>query len=299
MVKVTLGSTGITVNKNGFGALPIQRISHESSVDILRRAYEAGIDFYDTARFYTDSECKLGEALSDVRENIYIATKTAAQNADEFWKDLNTSLNNLKTDYIDIYQFHNPAVCPKPGDGSGLYEAMCEAKAQGKIRHIGITNHRLNVANEAIESGLYETLQFPFNYLATDKEHKLVEDCKKHNMGFIAMKALSGGLITNSKVAYAYQAEYDNVLPIWGIQRMSELEEFISYIDNPPVMDDEIKAVIENDKKELAGNFCRGCSVTMINSDISVLLMQCHYSDNPFYLLLLRLLLSPFYTVCY
>ena len=258
MVKVTLGSTGITVNKNGFGALPIQRISHESSVDILRRAYEAGIDFYDTARFYTDSECKLGEALSDVRENIYIATKTAAQNADEFWKDLNTSLNNLKTDYIDIYQFHNPAVCPKPGDGSGLYEAMCEAKAQGKIRHIGITNHRLNVANEAIESGLYETLQFPFNYLATDKEHKLVEDCKKHNMGFIAMKALSGGLITNSKVAYAYQAEYDNVLPIWGIQRMSELEEFISYIDNPPVMDDEIKAVIENDKKELAGNFCRG-----------------------------------------
>ena len=238
MVKVTLGSTGITVNKNGFGALPIQRISHESSVDILRRAYEAGIDFYDTARFYTDSECKLGEALSDVRENIYIATKT---------------------DYIDIYQFHNPAVCPKPGDGSGLYEAMCEAKAQGKIRHIGITNHRLNVANEAIESGLYETLQFPFNYLATDKEHKLVEDCKKHNMGFIAMKALSGGLITNSKVAYAYQAEYDNVLPIWGIQRMSELEEFISYIDNPPVMDDEIKAVIENDKKELAGNFCRGC----------------------------------------
>lgn len=259
MIKVTLGSTGITVNKNGFGALPIQRISHESSVDILRRAYEAGIDFYDTARFYTDSECKLGEALSDVRENIYIATKTAAQNADEFWKDLNTSLNNLKTDYIDIYQFHNPAVCPKPGDGSGLYEAMCEAKAQGKIRHIGITNHRLNVANEAIESGLYETLQFPFNYLATDKEHKLVEDCKKHNMGFIAMKALSGGLITNSKVAYAYQAEYDNVLPIWGIQRMSELEEFISYIDNPPVMDDEIKAVIENDKKELAGNFCRGC----------------------------------------
>ena len=259
MVKVTLGSTGITVNKNGFGALPIQRISHESSVDILRRAYEAGIDFYDTARFYTDSECKLGEALSDVRENIYIATKTAAQNADEFWKDLNTSLNNLKTDYIDIYQFHNPAVCPKPGDGSGLYEAMCEAKAQGKIRHIGITNHRLNVANEAIESGLYETLQFPFNYLATDKEQKLVEDCKKHNMGFIAMKALSGGLITNSKVAYAYQAEYDNVLPIWGIQRMSELEEFISYIDNPPVMDDEIKAVIENDKKELAGNFCRGC----------------------------------------
>ena len=256
---VTLGKTDIIVNKNGFGALPIQRISFDDAKVLLRKAYDAGVRFFDTARFYTDSEEKIGYALSDVREHIYIATKTAATTAEGFWKDLETSLHNLKTDYVDIYQFHNPAVCPKPGDGSGLYEAMCEAKAQGKIRHIGITNHRLNVANEAIESGLYETLQFPFNYLATDKEHKLVEDCKKHNMGFIAMKALSGGLITNSKVAYAYQAEYDNVLPIWGIQRMSELEEFISYIDNPPVMDDEIKAVIENDKKELAGNFCRGC----------------------------------------
>ena len=275
MVKVTLGSTGITVNKNGFGALPIQRISHESSTDILRRAYEAGIDFYDTARFYTDSECKLGEALSDVREHIYIATKTAAKNADEFWKDLTTSLNNLKTDYIDIYQFHNPEFCPKPGDGTGLYEAMLEAKAQGKIRHIGITNHRLNVAMEALESGLYETLQFPFNYLATEKEHKLVEVCREKNIGFIAMKALSGGLITNSKVAYAYQAQYDNVLPIWGVQRETELDEFISYIDNPPVLDEEIKAVIENDKKELAGNFCRGCGYCMPTCPAHIEINNC------------------------
>ena len=259
MTEVSLGKTGITVNKNGFGALPIQRIPQDDAVKLVRRAFERGINFFDTARSYTDSEAKLGVALKGIREQVFIATKTPSVTAAGFWNDLETSLRLLQTDYIDIYQFHNPAFCPKPGDGSGLYEAMCEAKAQGKIRHIGITNHRLNVANEAIESGLYETLQFPFNYLATDKEHKLVEDCKKHNMGFIAMKALSGGLITNSKVAYAYQAEYDNVLPIWGIQRMSELEEFISYIDNPPVMDDEIKAVIENDKKELAGNFCRGC----------------------------------------
>lgn len=275
MVKVTLGSTGITVNKNGFGALPIQRISHESSADILRRAYEAGIDFFDTARFYTDSETKIGEALSDVRENIYIATKTAAKNAEEFEKDLSTSLNNLKTDYIDLYQFHNPAFCPKLNDGTGLYEAMLKAKEEGKIRHIGITNHRLNVAMEAIESGLYETLQFPFNYLATDKEHELVDKCKEKNMGFIAMKALSGGLITNSKVAYAYQAEYENVLPIWGIQKMSELEEFISYIDNPPVMDDEIKAIIDKDKKELAGNFCRGCGYCMPSCPAHIEINNC------------------------
>lgn len=157
---VTLGRTEIKVCKNGFGALPIQRISFDSAKEILLHAYNSGINFFDTARFYTDSEEKIGYALSDVRDKIYIATKTAAQNADDFWKDLNTSLNNMKTDYIDIYQFHNPSFCPKPNDGTGLYEAMLEAKAQGKIRFIGLTNHRLAVAQEAIDSGLYDTLQF-------------------------------------------------------------------------------------------------------------------------------------------
>ena len=260
---VTLGSTGITVNKNGFGALPIQRISTEDAAALARKAYDAGITFFDTARFYTDSEVKLGVAFEGMREKVYIATKTAAATPEEFWDQLQTSLSNLKTDYIDIYQFHNPAVCPKPGDGSGLYEAMLEAKAQGKIRHIGITNHRLAVAKEAIESGLYETLQFPFCYLATEKDIELVEACKKANMGFIAMKALSGGLITNSAAAYAFEAQYDNVLPIWGVQRGSELDEFISYIDNPPVMNDELQAVIDQDREQLSGDFCRGCGYCM------------------------------------
>ena len=263
MEMVTLGKTGITVNKNGFGALPIQRISIDDAVALARRAYEAGMTFFDTARFYTDSEEKLGEAFDGMREKVCIATKTAAQNAEDFWKDLEVSLHNLRTDYIDIYQFHNPAFCPKPGDGTGLYEAMLEAKAQGKIRHIGITNHRLAVANEAIDSGLYETLQFPFCYLATEKDLELVKKCKEADMGFIAMKALSGGLINNSAAAYAFEAQYDNVLPIWGVQRKSELEEFISYIDNPPVMNDEIKALIEHDRKELSGEFCRGCGYCM------------------------------------
>lgn len=275
MVTVTLGSTGITVNKNGFGALPIQRVSHEEAAKLLKKAFHAGITFFDTARFYSDSEAKMGEALADVRSRIFIATKTAAQNAEDFWKDLETSLGLLKTDYIDIYQFHNPSFCPKPGDGTGLYEAMLEAKAQGKIHHIGITNHRLHVAKEAIESGLYETLQFPFNYLATDEEHKLVTMCKENNMGFIAMKALSGGLITDSKAAYAYQAEYDNVLPIWGVQKESELDEFIEYIANPPVMDDEIRAVIEKDKKELAGGFCRGCGYCMPTCPVGIEINNC------------------------
>ncbi len=260
---VTLGSTGITVNKNGFGALPIQRISDEAAVYLLRKAYENGITFFDTARWYSDSEHKLGLAFEGMRDKLYIATKTGAKNAESFWQDLETSLENLKTDHIDIYQFHNPDFCPKPGDESGLYDAALKAKEQGKIRHIGITNHRLAIAHEAIDSGLYETLQFPFCYLATDKDIELVEKCKKANMGFIAMKALSGGLITNSAAAYVFLAQYDNVLPIWGVQRESELDEFLSYISNPPAMTEELEAVIRHDREELLGDFCRGCGYCM------------------------------------
>ena len=263
MKTVTLGKTGITVNKNGFGALPIQRITKEEAARLLRKAYDNGINLFDTARAYTDSEEKIGYALSDVRNHIFITTKTAAKNAEGFWKDLETSLSLLKTDHVDVYQFHNPSVCPKPGDGSGLYEAMEKAKEQGKIRFIGITNHSLAVANEAIESGLYDTLQFPFCYLCSDKDIALVESCKAHNMGFIAMKALSGGLITNSVAAYAFEDQYDNVLPIWGVQREHELDEFLGYIENPPVMTDEIRALIENDRKQLYGSFCRACGYCM------------------------------------
>lgn len=263
MADVTLGKTKITVNKNGFGALPVQRVSVEEAGTLLKKAFNHGITFFDTARAYSDSEEKLGLAFEGIREKIYIATKTAADTAEGFRRDLEESLRLLKTDYIDLYQFHNPAVCPKPGDGSGLYEAMLEARERGTVRHIGITNHRLHVVAEAVESGLYETLQFPFSYLASEKELELVEACKAADMGFIAMKALSGGLITNSAAAYAYLAKFDNVLPIWGIQREHELDEFLSYIDNPPVMTEELEAVIEHDRKELLGEFCRGCGYCM------------------------------------
>ncbi len=263
MQTVVLGKTGLTVSKNGFGALPIQRISLEDAVGLLQKAYEHGINYFDTARWYTDSEEKIGEALSNVREKIIISTKTGATDAEGFWKDLETSLTNMKTDYIDIYQFHNPAFCPKPGDGTGLYEAMLAAKEQGKIRHIGITNHRITVAKEAVESGLYETLQFPFSYLATDEEVALVEMCKEANVGFIAMKALSGGLITDSATAYAYLAQFDNVAPIWGVQRESELDEFIAYQDAPPVLTPAMEEKIAKDREQLSGDFCRGCGYCM------------------------------------
>ena len=263
MQTVVLGKTGIVTNKNGFGALPIQRVSDQEAVRLLRKAYEAGVTFFDTARLYTDSEHKLGLAFAGIREKIFLASKTGAQTPEGFWADLETTLTNLKTDYLDLYQFHNPAFCPKPGDGTGLYECMVEAKEQGKIRHIGITNHRLSVANEAVESGLYETLQFPFSYLASEEDLALESKCREAGMGFVAMKALSGGLITNSAAAYAFEAQFDNVLPIWGVQREKELDEFLSYIEDPPKMTDALREVIEKDRSMLTGDFCRGCGYCM------------------------------------
>lgn len=235
----------------------------EEAIRLLHRAFDGGIRFYDTARLYTDSEEKLGQAFPDRRSRIFLASKTGAVTAEGFWKDLETTLKNLKTDYLDIYQFHNPAFCPKPGDESGLYDAALEARKKGMILHIGITNHRLNVAQEAIDSGLYETLQFPFCYLSGEPELKLLEGCKKQDMGFLSMKALSGGLITNAAAAFAFQAQFPETLPLWGIQREEELEQFLSFVDNPPSMNEELSAVIEKDRKELLGEFCRGCGYCM------------------------------------
>ena len=265
MDRVILGKTGLEVNKNGFGALPIQRITKKDAVYLLQKAFYNGINYFDTARAYSDSEEKIGAAFEYTRDKIIISTKTMAQTADGFWKDLEESLSKMKTDYIDIYQFHNPAFCPKPGDESGLYDAALEAKKQGKIRHIGITNHRIAVAEEAIASGLYETLQFPFSYLAADADLKIVEKCKAAGMGFIAMKGLSGGLIHNSAAAYAYMAQpqFSHVAPIWGVQRESELDEFLSYQTCPPQLDEALLQEIEADKKQLSGDFCRGCGYCM------------------------------------
>ena len=264
MREITLGTTGIKVCQNGFGALPIQRVTDiDQSSAILRRAYEGGMRFFDTARAYSDSEKKLGIAFEGMRDKIYIATKTMATTPEEFWKQLDESLTSLKTDYIDIYQFHCVNQCYAPGDGTGMYECMEEARRQGKIRHIGATAHKLAVAMECVKSGLYETMQFPFSYLASEKEIELVEECKRQNVGFIAMKGLAGGLIHDSKAAMAFMTQYDNVLPIWGIQKMEELEEWLAFMDETPEYTDDSRAYVEKERVELAGEFCRGCGYCM------------------------------------
>ena len=273
MKQITLGRTGITVPQNAFGALPIQRVDLPTAVGLLRRAYEGGMRFFDTARAYSDSEEKIGAAFAGMREKVYIATKTQAKNAEDFWKDLHTSLRMLKTDYVDLYQLHCVPKCFRPGDGSGLYEAMLEAKAQGLIRHIGITTHLIGVAEEIVASGLYETLQFPFSYISSERDIALVRACEAAGMGFIAMKGLAGGLLTNADACMAFVSQFE-ALPIWGVQRTEELEQWLSFFEKTPAMTDDLLAVIEADQKALAGNFCRGCGYCA-PCTVGIVINQC------------------------
>lgn len=230
--------------------------------------------FFDTARAYSDSEVKVGEAFDGMREKVFIATKTGAKTPEEVRAQVETSLKNLRTDYIDIYQFHCADQCYRPGDGTGMYECMEELKKEGKIRHIGITAHKLYIAEEAVESGLYETLQYPFSYLSSEKEIALVKKCKEANMGFIAMKGLAGGLINCSEAAMAFMSQFDNALPIWGIQKEKELEEWLSYMAETPTMNEELTAYIEKEQKELTGEFCRGCGYCM-PCPAGIMINQC------------------------
>ena len=264
MEHIRLGNTTITTPQNAFGVLPIQRVSFDQARSLLRQAVEGGMTFFDTARSYSDSEEKMGYALHDLRDRIFIATKTQATTPEGFWADLETSLTNLRTDYVDLYQLHNVDKVYAPGDGTGLYECLLEAKAQGKIRHIGVTAHKIAVAEEAVESGLYETLQFPFNYLSGPREEALVKRCAEKGMGFIAMKGLAGGLLGGrSRAIMAHMLQYPNVVPIWGIQRQEELDEWLSYLDHTPFMTPELQEQIDLDRAQLQGDFCRSCGYCM------------------------------------
>ena len=273
MRMLTLGKTGITVPQNAFGALPIQRVSDEEAVKLLRRAYEGGMRFFDTARAYSDSEHKVGLAFAGMRDKIYIASKTQAKTPEGFRKDLEKSLTELQTDYLDIYQFHCADQCWRPGDGSGMYECMLKAREEGKIRHIGMSAHKIGVAREAVESGLYETMQFPFSYIAGEPEKALVGLCRQNQVGFISMKGLAGGLIRNAAAAMAFMLQYD-ALPIWGVQRAEELEQFLAFMDHEPELTEKLQKVIDADREELTGNFCRGCGYCMPCPE-GIIINQC------------------------
>lgn len=259
MKEVQLGRTGLVVPQLGFGALPVQRVDMPNATRLIRHAFDAGVRFFDTARAYSDSEVKLGAALSDVRHQVVIATKTMQTTADGALADLETSLRNLRTDYIDIAQLHNPEQVPDAADAKCAYSALREAQRAGKVRFIGITNHRASVAKSAVQSGLFDTLQFPVSHISAAADLELVELAEQANMGFIAMKALCGGLLTNIPAAFAFFRRFDSVVPIWGIQHQHELDQFLALEQDPPKLTPELQAAIECDRRDLAASFCRGC----------------------------------------
>lgn len=259
MQKIRLGKTELMVTKTALGCLPLQRCSDEEAVRLIRAAYEGGINYFDTANSYTDSEKKLGLALSDVRDKLIISTKSAARDKAGVLAHIENSLRMLKTDYIDLFQFHQVTEVPDPNDPNGAYAAALEAKERGWIRHIGVTSHRVDVAEECIASGYFETLQFPFSYISADRDLALADKCREADMGFIAMKGLAGGMLTNTRACHAFMKQYDNVVPIWGMQRMEELQQWLDVAEEDPSMDEELAAFIKHERQELSGSFCRSC----------------------------------------
>jgi len=259
MEYVRFGRTELKVSRTSFGALPIQRISFDESRDILHAAFDAGVNFYDTARFYTDSEEKLGCAFKNMRKDIIIATKSMGKTKQEVLSDLEISLRNLGTDHVDILQLHNPGIVPDPDDSESIYWALLEAQKRGMTRFIGYTNHSFDRACEAAKSGKYDSIQFPLNAISNDRDISIIDICRENDLGVLAMKGMSGGLLSSAKMAFSFLRQYENVIPIWGVQKMEELNEFLEYEKNNPSLDREMLKLIEKEKKELGGSFCRSC----------------------------------------
>ena len=263
MKTIPLRSTGLLVTKTAMGCLPVQRCDKDYAVKLLQAAFDGGIRYFDTANAYTDSEEKIGLALADVRDQIVISTKSAARDRAGVLAHIENSLKMMKTDYIDLFQFHQVAEVPDAEDPEGAYAGALEAKERGWIRHIGVTSHRVNVAEECIASGLFETLQFPFSYISSERDLALAEKCKAADMGYIAMKGLAGGLLTNVRACHAFMKQYDNVVPIWGMQTLDELAQWLAVTEEDPDMDEELAAFIRKEREELSGSFCRSCGYCM------------------------------------
>lgn len=263
MRKIRLGKTELMVTSTAMGCLPVQRCDEDYAVRLLRAAYEGGINYFDTANAYTDSEKKIGLALSDVRDKIIISTKSAARDKAGVLAHIENSLRMMNTDYIDLFQFHQVTEVPDPNDPNGAYAGALEAKEKGWIRHIGVTSHRVNIAEDCIASGLFETLQFPFSYISSERDLALAQKCKEADMGYIAMKGLAGGMLNNARACHAFMKSYDNVVPIWGIQKLEELAQWLALAEEDPDLDEELSAFIRQERQELSGSFCRSCGYCM------------------------------------
>ena len=256
-----LGKTGLKVSALGFGGIPIQRIDEEGSRELMHQLLDAGVNYIDSARGYTVSEEFIGYGLQGIRDQFVLATKSMARDKESMARDVEISLKNFRTDYIDLYQIHNPneaqleTVCA-PG---GALEALLEAKAAGKIGHIGITLHSADVFRKALELDWVETVMFPYNIVETQAE-ELIKACAEKNIGFICMKPLAGGAIEDAQLAMRFIAHNPDVtVTIPGMAEKKELDQnVVSYCDKTPLTQQELEK-IEKIRSELGNNFCRRC----------------------------------------
>ncbi|MCX7781303.1 MAG: aldo/keto reductase [Negativicutes bacterium] len=262
MNRIPLGNTGLIVSEVGFGGIPIIRLSREEASAVLRRAYEKGINFYDTANAYRDSEQKIGDTFAGMRDQVIYATKTIKRDGPGAQEQLENSLRMLRTDYIDLYQLHQVSqerdwqAITAPG---GALEAVVKAKAEGKIRHIGVSSHSLAMALKLVGSGLFSTIQFPFNFIETAAKDELFAAARKAGMGIIAMKPFAGGMISNAKVAFAFLRQFPGIIPIPGFDSVAGVDEITGFYAADNAVSEEDLAVMEACRQELGQQFCRRC----------------------------------------
>jgi uncharacterized protein len=259
---INLGKTGLKVSAVGFGGIPIIRLQTGEAVKVLRHAFDQGITFYDTANMYRDSEAKIGQALSQVRDKIIIATKTTQRSAAEFRQHLEGSLKAMKTDYIDLYQFHQVATDEEwekiTKDGGAWSEAE-KAKQEGKIRFLGVTSHNLQMAIKLARTGLFSSVQFPFNFIEQGAKDELHKYCGEKGIATIVMKPFAGGVIDNAAIVFKYLRQFPDIIPIPGFDSVKSIDEIISIYDHENDVTHHDLELMEKYRQELGKVFCRRC----------------------------------------
>lgn len=262
MEHITLGKTGLKISRLGFGGIPIQRVDAATTRELVQAMLEKGINYIDTARGYTVSESFLGEALEGCRDKFILATKSMARSKEAMAADIETSLKNLRTNYIDIYQVHNPNIeqLNQVIAEGGALEALMEAKKAGKIGHIGLTGHTMELFEKAVELDWVETFMFPYNIVETQGV-ELMHKCAEKNIGFIVMKPLAGGAIEDANLALRFIcANPDVSVVIPGMYDLKEIDMNLEAVeDNAPLSETELSKIDEI-RNQLGNNFCRRCN---------------------------------------
>jgi predicted aldo/keto reductase-like oxidoreductase len=260
--EIRLGRTGLTVSAVGFGGIPIQRLSEQGAVDVVCRCLDLGITFLDTANGYTTSEERIGKAIAGRREGLVLATKTGSREGKGAREHLALSLERLGVETIDLYQLHcvsSEEDYEKVLAPGGPLDVLKEAQASGQIRHIGLTSHSMEIALKASRSGHFETIMFPFNFVANEATQELIPLVLELDAGFIAMKPLAGGALDNATLAFKYLWQFPQILPIPGIERVEEIEEIVALMEGPAEMASSEREEIERLRAELGNRFCRRC----------------------------------------